>query len=557
MHFRANRFSFQEWPLQDFINFKDFSIGEELSESRVIALGWSPEGLAKHQRSCLAVLTSNLLLHLWASPSDPAVERSWQRVLIINETMKAHFEAQSEPDDGKDGLLIRKKRVRAAAWATRPGSDVSFKVVDHSSALLAVLNDDAEVLILEIFYDNTDSLETSATVATSFRMTYPESDNFDGSLETLKWSQWTRNDQGLMSTITCRQHETLHFIQVAIDASEAGRIAISLSQRNRLELCEQAEGPPQLLKAVIGSARESLTKAVASRIRRFTNKHNLLEDAQSRCWGNCRWQTWLAFCFTIHPSDQIEYTTGVHERACVIFAADAPKQPLKFDWEEPALEPEPEEAHVDLWEAFLQCLSKFSTQTPVHNGVLTSTSPTGNARSPENGIDEAVQPLQDAYSQKSSIQNTDQQLFYTNICAGLFFQPEEVYRKLGDGNLGAQLANIFVHCFEEQLELAGSLRNEHSQSHVAESINRLIQSAKGRAETEHLEHCQMCGDVLLWIDPYVAQCPQGHMFGMGFSFWEIFEVLTRVFRALQIDFPCNPRAWHLKTLRELWPGVPP
>ena len=62
-------------------------LGEEQSITMVVACAWSPAGLGLHRRSVLAVLTTNHLLSLWQSNSDPQEPESWTRVLVINPTL--------------------------------------------------------------------------------------------------------------------------------------------------------------------------------------------------------------------------------------------------------------------------------------------------------------------------------------------------------------------------------------------------------------------------------------------------------------------------------------
>ena len=108
----VSSFTFTEWPWQDTTNFKDMSIGEEQARATVTALAWSPAGLAKHRRSVLAVLTSNLILSFWASNADPSVANSWERVLVVNQALPPGPRLQ--------------QRIRSMAWApTNP------QYVDH------------------------------------------------------------------------------------------------------------------------------------------------------------------------------------------------------------------------------------------------------------------------------------------------------------------------------------------------------------------------------------------------------------------------------------------
>ena len=98
-------------------------MGEEQSTSQVIALEWSPPGLAKHRRSVLAVLTSNLLLSLWEATLNPAEASCWKSVAIVNDYI----------------LRSRKgKRVRTISWA--------------SENVLELTNDLGETLFMKVHH---------------------------------------------------------------------------------------------------------------------------------------------------------------------------------------------------------------------------------------------------------------------------------------------------------------------------------------------------------------------------------------------------------------------
>ena len=142
VHIRINLFTFEEWPLQDPASFKDLSIGEEQSSSTVTNVSWSEPGLAKHCRSVLTVLTSNLVLSLWESVSDPGEASSWRRVLVVNNALWEYFTTSG----ASEGAIRKGKRIRAAAWAH--GSKISSR--QEYGHILAVTNDCREVILLRI-----------------------------------------------------------------------------------------------------------------------------------------------------------------------------------------------------------------------------------------------------------------------------------------------------------------------------------------------------------------------------------------------------------------------
>lgn len=99
--------------MQEPASYDTFSIGEEQSPSHVVALKWSPPGLAKHGRCALAVLTSNFILSIWEPTTNPADAKCWKRVLIINDALEEYYAPRLDVAES----LRTEKRIRAIAWA--------------------------------------------------------------------------------------------------------------------------------------------------------------------------------------------------------------------------------------------------------------------------------------------------------------------------------------------------------------------------------------------------------------------------------------------------------
>ncbi|KAL9110768.1 MAG: hypothetical protein Q9227_004760 [Pyrenula ochraceoflavens] len=146
--FQVSLFTSAEWPLVNPDSFPYYSIGEEQSTSTVTALSWSPTGLARHQRSLLAVLTSNLVLSLW---TDNETGR-WERVLVVNNALRGFLEPVGEDLD----LVRHRISIRSAVWCPRYDE---VDTIDHKQDrrrsrpkeyLMAVGNNEGEVLILGI-----------------------------------------------------------------------------------------------------------------------------------------------------------------------------------------------------------------------------------------------------------------------------------------------------------------------------------------------------------------------------------------------------------------------
>ncbi|KAL6238365.1 hypothetical protein BDW75DRAFT_227999 [Aspergillus navahoensis] len=162
--FRANVFTINEWPIM-FPQPRDhFSVGAEQSFSTVAGIGWSPPGLAKYRRSVLAVLTSNMVLTIYAPTSNPG---KWRRTAIINKALESFFRESIENDilnsctrsfrrDIEDNTArTRKTNIRAFTWLPPlkvpaenelyPGPESRWGV-----SLLAITNEDNDLVFLQI-----------------------------------------------------------------------------------------------------------------------------------------------------------------------------------------------------------------------------------------------------------------------------------------------------------------------------------------------------------------------------------------------------------------------
>ena len=141
--FKVNHFTAEEWPLFGPRPSSVMSIGEEQSDSNATAIAWSTPGLARHGRPVLAVLTSNGLLSLWASTTDPRESDSWERVLVINKSNKAPARNPK--------LAFPRIRSMAWSWPLKPIKD------DHNhhqsswvTHILAIGLDDGSLHVLKI-----------------------------------------------------------------------------------------------------------------------------------------------------------------------------------------------------------------------------------------------------------------------------------------------------------------------------------------------------------------------------------------------------------------------
>lgn len=126
--------------------------------SNVSGLLWSPPGPAKHRRSILGVLTTNLVLSLWESTSDPKEPGSWKRITVINNLIGKYFEQLNDDRDveesRKSELTRLRKRIRTFSWSKAcrlEGKTAKCKMYEKWGVpVLAVTNDNNEIIFIHI-----------------------------------------------------------------------------------------------------------------------------------------------------------------------------------------------------------------------------------------------------------------------------------------------------------------------------------------------------------------------------------------------------------------------
>jgi hypothetical protein len=225
------------------LSWKNFSIGEEMSESFVHALDWSPPGLGKHKRSVLAVLTSNHVLSIWECVGKPEIATDWVRACVINHALQAHYKEKDvqNPEESEHDHFERlraKQRIRAFAWSSAlPDLSLSGASGDCTTRhpYLAVSNDRGEVLIVKIQtpYDilEPDSESWSLSVAASFAVEVPDTKKSALSacmpvtykwrspfVDQLAWSPWGLDSANMPTSIlTFTSQSSLQCTSVKVD----------------------------------------------------------------------------------------------------------------------------------------------------------------------------------------------------------------------------------------------------------------------------------------------------------------------------------------------------
>jgi hypothetical protein len=236
-------FSRQELPGKQPAASRIFSLGEETSESYPFGVSWSSPGLAKHRRCALAVHTTNLVLSLWASEGKPEDETSWDRRLILNDTLEDYFSEQviqngeQPPSQNEDRIRVR-KRIRAFAWAPamqrRQQSSMVGTQLYWDPFLMAVSNDDNQVIILAVnsptsTYGIDDVWSATVCTVSSIRSDDSGTDSFPGIFEEmmerqghisyLAWSPWIIKPEGCQSVLAYATNEHVRFRVVKYSTS--------------------------------------------------------------------------------------------------------------------------------------------------------------------------------------------------------------------------------------------------------------------------------------------------------------------------------------------------
>jgi len=220
LHLRVDQFTQHEVAVQEPLTSANFSVGEELSSCVVLALAWSPSGLAKHGRSALAVLTSNLVLSIWAPGGDPTNLSEWKRVLLINRALDGFSQGQRQFDglDEDAGLKHAKKKQRVRAFAWSQPLALGYECEEHldvteigSHTFLAISNDCNEIVLMLIeSRHRLPAMRKSTWVASVSRLFHIDDFNFSDTpslastfeeymskaayVNHIAWSPWSPQD---------------------------------------------------------------------------------------------------------------------------------------------------------------------------------------------------------------------------------------------------------------------------------------------------------------------------------------------------------------------------
>lgn len=160
----------------------------------MVAIAWSPPGLAKHKRSALAVLTSNLILSLWDPGPNPTETSSWKRATVVNGCLEKFFADLKVPESS----LRRRRRIRSVGWATAIPNIPKWK--QALGFMLAVINDHHEVMFLNI--SSSSQLKGDSTKVLGHHEHVPANKKSRQCAYEVSWSSWIPCENSIQAFIS-------------------------------------------------------------------------------------------------------------------------------------------------------------------------------------------------------------------------------------------------------------------------------------------------------------------------------------------------------------------
>ena len=328
---KVNEFTHEEWPPIALASFKDMSLGEEQSNSHVIAVAWSPPGLALYRRPVLTVLTANHLLSFWAAEFDPREPDSWTRVLVVNN-------------------VIGMPHIRCMAWAP-VGIPSRDDESNHPSNrwgpfVLAVAGDRPEVQIWIASYTCTTSKDEEWNLALCGQIECSKAEAvspFPPSLLRQELEEYRYIDfvgfgpvkktvSELRTTLRCR------FSGVYTQATLT--IAESNLQDASIQLIEGYHNEsPRPFRDYESQFSELLSKYRGRHAKSHRTSSDLIDV---EVHGSASFSSISAICVTSQVSNRIEYKTISDEVTTILFHdASTQDESLMFSWQtEPAVRSE-------------------------------------------------------------------------------------------------------------------------------------------------------------------------------------------------------------------------
>ena len=514
----VSNFTTAEWPWQKPASFRDMSIGEEQARATVTALAWSPPGLAKHRRSVLAVLTSNLILSLWSSESNPTDPRTWERVLIVNKALSSASRLH--------------QRIRTMEWAPINPQHIDRQTIfsrrKWGISLLAIADDSNGLYILQTSSPYAgQSFVWDVQVLCQKTIPAPDRSNQRPSLFALAMNTNHFIDRIEFGTwnggipITYRSSGIIHHSSVFVSEDLASQVPPKVAGRESVTASLDEVHPgetkvfSQLTVTPLIKAQIALEKA------KFGREKNLGSHVMLKTWGLTSFNSAVAICISLHPAKMVEYIAPSDGAATILF---------------------------DLGNDQDNAKSIFPWQHPVKTDI---------AKARQAILDTTTDLNLPKYL---ALDKLDLKIMYTAICGSLLLGNDKRLQAAVDIlNLIERHASIDV--FEEHRALM-SVKNYHRLSKlglvdtIEKMINarRRVESSSDTPEKALLDLCPLCPEVSRAI-PFNsftdACCPQRHPFGKLLILLSDSHVSYKLFSKVRYHFFAATGAGNHQALYEL------
>lgn len=489
--------------------------------SNVIAISWSPPGLARNRRSVLAVLTSNLVLSFWASNADISMLESWERVLVVNNGICESWERKSRlncASNPTNSVPRRVLRIRSVAWAPlmqRKLENAEARLRGASRLyFLAVTTDDNSVLFLSVTSPYTDDcMHWDARIMRHY--IFHGENSMTQSISTLQAVEEESEQKSLYGrgSLLYAALRTKRFIDRVswgawIQAEAFAEISVGFEKNN------VSIGKGRFYVSLVLPLRASLSKSSGSLpaspyiynyealdMDRFDIPNSTLHkqalqlrakyDRQNdyggltviKSWGLATYNEYAAMCVTLHPGDMVDYLLTSEERATILFST-CDNSSLDTEFEAFA------------WERASASDETATTQKAILKAIF------NNER-----------------QSKLNSAGLSDRIIYAAACASMLLWDVESVQHLS-------LVKIVLERLEQKtnidlgLEINACLHLLRSPNIEMEEATAVVAEATGSRNKEDLatavklfDVCSICAHAIKWQSLSEARCSEGHYFG--------------------------------------------
>ena len=307
---RVNLFSETEWPLQKLSPISQLSVGEEQSESHVVAAQYSPSGVGIHRRAVLTVLTSNLLLSIWETDRS---SQGWRRTCIINQ-----FLEQSRHDRSATPF-----RIRAFEWLpTLAGTSTKW-----GDQFLVLVDDTDRLYCIQVSKNSQTTfgdwnIEVAANAAVLPVLESPRSTMLQKAVTVrskvfeMSSSAWNLQEDSAQIILQCKRYNTEVIQQISMNVALPSQDLICSFtdigvSTQRPVFPRFAHSPGEFAD---WSTQVEKVGAQYSKVYQLDGVYRI------QYWGQTSSPDGrdTAICVTLHPWDRYEYGSAVHEKSYVL-----------------------------------------------------------------------------------------------------------------------------------------------------------------------------------------------------------------------------------------------